>query len=241
VASGQDIWSSTEWPVGWTVRHVAETGSTNADLLAAYRRGEAGHRAVLATDHQTAGRGRLGRRWVAPRGSNLLVSMLFERVPTVPAELTHRVGLAAVDAARRLLGPSAPAIGLKWPNDLLLEERKLAGILAERDRSGVVVVGMGLNVGWAPDGAARLGDDLSPAQVLASTLAAYDRLPPSVGDRYRDELLTLGRPIRIELPSGQAVLGRATDVDEQGRLVVVDDDGVTHHFDVGDVVHARTR
>src|SRR6187431_3795401 len=77
------------WPAGWTVEHVAETGSTNADLLAtAAARPD---RSVLVADHQTAGRGRLDRRWEAPPGANLLVSILFHVVPHHPSELTRRV------------------------------------------------------------------------------------------------------------------------------------------------------
>ena len=78
---------------GWTVEHVAETGSTNADLLAtAAQRPD---RSVLVAAHQTAGRGRLDRRWDAPPGANLLVSILFHDVPAQPSELTRRVALAA--------------------------------------------------------------------------------------------------------------------------------------------------
>src|SRR5690606_25135064 len=83
-----------DWPPGWLVTSVAETGSTNADLLAAAATG-APDRTVLVTDHQTGGRGRLDRRWDAPPGTNLLVSILFRSVPRFPADLTHRVGLAA--------------------------------------------------------------------------------------------------------------------------------------------------
>ncbi len=127
---------------------------------------------------------------------------------------------------------------LKWPNDLLVDDRKLAGILAERAGSGDVVVGLGLNVGWAPDGAARLGADLTPDAVLRALLAAYDRLPADVADDYRAALGTLGRQVRIELPNG-VVEGTATDVETDGRLVVIDACAVTHRFSVGDVVHLR--
>ena len=72
--------SGSIWPAGWTVRHVAETGSTNADLLGALEDGSASHRHVLVADHQTAGRGRLDRTWEAPPGVNLLVSLAFTHV-----------------------------------------------------------------------------------------------------------------------------------------------------------------
>ncbi len=151
-----DIWTNEPWPAGWDVRHVEATGSTNTDLLAALEAGTAGDHTVLAADHQTAGRGRLDRRWEAPPGTNLLVSIVFVPVPAVPARATHRVGLAAVAAARSVR-PEV-AVTLKWPNDLLLDGSKVAGILAQRSTTvDAVVVGLGFNVGWAPDGAAALG------------------------------------------------------------------------------------
>jgi BirA family transcriptional regulator, biotin operon repressor / biotin---[acetyl-CoA-carboxylase] ligase len=224
---------SASEPVGWTVEHVAETGSTNADLLAtADSRPD---RSVLVADHQTAGRGRLDRRWDAPAGANLLVSLLFHTVPDDPGELTRRVGVAAVDACRESAGVVAT---LKWPNDVLVGDRKLAGILAERSATGSVVVGLGLNVRWAPDGAARLGPSVAPLDVLHALLAAYDRLPVDITARYRQELATLGRRVRIELAAG-SLDGTATDVDPDGRLVVLDACAITHRVDVGDVVHVR--
>lgn len=240
-----------EWPVGWTVEHVAETGSTNADLLL-QAEGRVGseaavprpHRSVLATDHQTAGRGRLDRKWDAPAGSNLLVSLLFraDAVGADAGELVRRVSLAAVDAARAVAPAAAgDALRLKWPNDLLLGGDKLAGVLAQRDGAGAVVVGIGINVGWCPPGAARLGDGVDPADLLDGLLRTYDRLPlPSdeLHRRYRDELGTLGQRVRIERPGGE-IIGRAVDVERDGRLVVLDECAVTHRVDIGDVTHLR--
>lgn len=222
------------WPDGWSVEHVAETGSTNADLITAAQRG-APDRTVRYADHQTAGRGRLDRVWSAPPGSNLLVSILFRDVPADPGELTRRVGLAAVDAARRVAGVTAV---LKWPNDVLVGDAKLGGILAQRSGDGSVVIGMGLNIGWAPDGAARLGGGIAPADVLRAVLDAYDALPGRIDERYREALGTLGRRVRIELPAGELV-GTAVDVEPDGRLVVLDDCAISHRVSVGDVVHLR--
>src|SRR4051812_44839290 len=107
-----DAESSSDWPAGWHVEWVAETGSTNADLVAA---GQAGSpdRTVRAADHQTAGRGRLDRRWDAPAGANLLVSILLRGMPEHPHELTQRVALAAAAACRECAGVEPT---LKWPN-----------------------------------------------------------------------------------------------------------------------------
>ncbi len=227
------------WPSGWHVRVVAETGSTNADLLAAAAVG-APNRTVLAARHQTAGRGRLDRRWEAPPGANLLVSLLFTEIPEVAHELMQRVGLAAVAAARSVANVDAR---LKWPNDVLIGDEKLAGVLAQAaitDGRRAVVVGIGINVGWAPPGAARLGNGFDPLAVLAAMLEEFDRLPADVWPMYREHLATLGRSVRVELSDG-TVEGRALDVERDGRLVVLDECGITHRFDVGDVVHLRPR
>jgi BirA family biotin operon repressor/biotin-[acetyl-CoA-carboxylase] ligase len=215
------------------VREVVETGSTNADLLAGYR--TMPDRTVLRADHQTAGRGRFDRRWEAPPGSNLLASILFRVVPADPGELLRRLGLAAVHAARPL---TSSDVALKWPNDVLLDGRKLAGLLAQRADDGSVVVGIGLNVTWAPDGAAKLGDELRPAGVLVAILEAFDALPHDIDGAYRDELATLGKRVRVELPTGD-IVGTAVDVERDGRLVVVDECAISHRLSIGDIVHLR--
>jgi BirA family transcriptional regulator, biotin operon repressor / biotin---[acetyl-CoA-carboxylase] ligase len=224
----------------WLISIVDETGSTNVDLLAAAAAG-APDRSVLMTRHQTDGRGRLDRRWEAPPGANLLVSLLFREVPEHPHELTQRVALAAAEACREVADMSPT---LKWPNDLLLDGRKLAGVLAQSaghtnsDGPAYVVVGIGLNVGWAPEGAAKLGDGIDPVAVLDLMLAAFDRLPADITELYRASLATIGQSVRVELP-GSAVVGRAVDVMPDGRLVVLDECGITHRFDTGDVIHLR--
>ena len=237
-----DIWGEVAAdggrPAGWDVRRVDETGSTNADLLAAVEVGAAGDRTVLLADHQTAGRGRLDRRWEAPPGANLLVSIASSPVPSPPSIATHRIGLAAL-AAVRALRPAAE-VSLKWPNDVLLDGRKIAGVLAQRAASvDAVVVGLGLNVGWAPEGAAALDVDVSPADVLVLLLDALDDLPADIGPAYRSALSTVGQRVRIELPGDTVAFGTAVDIDADGRIVVEAADGTTTSYDVGDDVHLR--
>jgi BirA family transcriptional regulator, biotin operon repressor / biotin---[acetyl-CoA-carboxylase] ligase len=220
----------------WQISVVDETGSTNSDLLSAAAAG-APDRSVLMARHQTAGRGRLDRSWIAPAGANLLVSLLFREVPEHPNELTRRVALAAATACHAIADVSPT---LKWPNDLLLEGRKLAGVLAQAGGSGpdYVVVGIGVNVGWAPHDAARLGEQYDPADLLDAMLYAYDDLPADINGPYRAALATLGQSVRVEL-ADSTVEGRALDVLPDGRLVVLDECGITHRFDTGDIVHLR--
>ncbi|MEZ5218556.1 MAG: biotin--[acetyl-CoA-carboxylase] ligase [Ilumatobacteraceae bacterium] len=229
------------WPRDWEVRRVAATGSTNADLLVAAHAG-APDRLVLVADHQTAGAGRLGRIWDAPPGTNLLVSLLLRSIPAELHQLTQRVGLAALAAVAEISGREAR---LKWPNDVLLDGRKLAGILAQAasppGSSSVeaVVVGLGLNVGWAPPEAACLGTG-TPRAVLGAVLRAFDALPSDpdqLHQRYLDALDTIGRRVRVELGAG-SFEGAATGVERSGTLIVSTESGA-RHVTTGDVIHLR--
>src|SRR5215831_9859206 len=132
------------WPGLWReVRVVEETGSTNADLLAEARSG-AGEGLVLVAEAQTSGRGRLGRRWISPPRRALTFSVLLR--PAVPAGSLGWVPLlAGVAVASALEHTAGVDARLKWPNDVLADDAKLAGILAERWGSAIVV-GIGINV-----------------------------------------------------------------------------------------------
>ena len=251
-----------KFPDSWQVRWLATTGSTNDDLLEAGRAG-APNRTALVTDYQSAGRGRLDRTWVAPEGASLLVSLLLREVPRFPHALTHAVALAAAAASETVVAAAGGKVkvDVKWPNDLLVDGQKLAGILSAAGpmkqmmtevESYVVpefvVVGLGLNVGWAPEDAACLqtfaSAEIARDAVLKALLVALDRLldltPTQLHERYRTKLSTLRRAVRIELPSGAFVEGRALDVEVDGRLVVLDSCGVTQRLDIGDIVHLRS-
>ncbi|MFV0258995.1 MAG: biotin--[acetyl-CoA-carboxylase] ligase [Acidimicrobiales bacterium] len=171
------------------LRHVHETGSTNADLLAAAQTG-AREGAVLVTDHQTAGRGRQGRSFHDEPGSAALFSILLRPEPDIAGLVPLFMGLAAVDAAHTVIGldpdTTDPVVRLKWPNDLIvpgLGERKLAGILAEAttgaDGRLAVVVGMGMNLRWVepppPDIVARAATLEEAAQQAGVAEPVTDR------------------------------------------------------------------
>lgn len=171
------------------VRHVSETGSTNTDVMELARQGEP-EGVVLVADHQTAGRGRAGRTWTAPPGASLLCTILLRPPAPVAPLTTFALAVAASEAVEQLAG-FAP--GLKWPNDLVVEDlddeggvrtRKLAGILAEAEWSpashiaagyrppapherATVAAGIGLNVAW-PD---EVPDELADIAVAVNHLS----------------------------------------------------------------------
>jgi len=224
------------------VRELAEVDSTNRYLLDLARAG-APEGTVVVADHQTAGRGRLGRTWEAPPGSGLLVSVLL-RPSLAPQRrwlVTAAVALAAADACQAAAGGPRPAI--KWPNDLLVEDRKVAGILAESD-AGAVVVGVGINVTWAPPGAAMLGPSVDRGQLLVrllTNLESWCERWDDVAQTYRRRCATVGRDVRVQLPDATIVTGRAVAVEPDGRLrVAVADRPEDLVLSAGDVAHIRT-
>ena len=164
---------------------------------------------VVVADFQSAGRGRLDHRWEAPPGTALLVSFVLAPNPV----LSLAAGVAAAEAC-------GAEVRLKWPNDLLLEGRKVGGILVEATPAKAVC-GIGLNLTWAPPQGARLEKEREPLlKELRRTIKRWSSQPPRVViDRWRSLSDTIGRRVRVELPSG-AFEGVAEDIDESGLLVV---------------------
>ncbi|MCW2680439.1 MAG: biotin--[acetyl-CoA-carboxylase] ligase [Frankiales bacterium] len=229
---------------GWRVEVLPEAGSTNAVVAERARAGQAAGLVVVA-EAQTAGRGRLDRSWVSPPRAGLTFSVLLR--PDLPAAqwpwLSLWGGLAVAEALRERAGVDAE---LKWPNDVLVDGRKLCGLLAEVPEPGALVLGIGLNVTTS-------AEELPHAQATSLKLAGArttDRdtllravlrsLTTVLGDAdaarvsYRERCGTIGRMVRVELPAGRSVEGVAEAVDDNGRIVV---DGVP--YGAGDVVHLR--
>jgi BirA family transcriptional regulator, biotin operon repressor / biotin---[acetyl-CoA-carboxylase] ligase len=226
------------------IREFAVIGSTNTYLMGEARAGAAEGTVVVA-DHQSAGRGRLGRTWTAPAGTSLLVSILLRPAHVTSDRrhlLTAALALAAAKACQVVAGFSPE---VKWPNDLLVDDRKLAGILAESERDAVVV-GIGINVGSAPPGGVSAAEaarhPVDRAELLVATLEAFEGWYGDLSGvmaAYRQACATIGRQIRAELPTG-ALLGRAEGIDESGHLVVRTAAGATVSLAAGDVIHVRS-
>jgi len=251
----------------WTaVDVVASTGSTNADLLArAIASPGPPEGQVLAAEEQTAGRGRLGRSWSSVPGASLTFSVLLRPAPVPPGRrgwLPLLAGVAVVSAVRTVAGVAAV---LKWPNDVLVGERKLAGILAEQSPDGsAVVIGIGLNVATPAEALPVSPAGLPATSLLAEgaavsretlLLAILGRLeawylefradpdPARDGllDAYRSLCATLGRPVRVEMPAGRVVTGVASDIDLDGRLLIAGNSGDSlAPVSAGDVIHVRS-
>nr|WP_022881549.1 biotin--[acetyl-CoA-carboxylase] ligase [Gryllotalpicola ginsengisoli] len=266
------------------------TGSTNSDLVEAASTDASGwpHLAVIATDEQTAGRGRLGRQWQAPAGTSLAASVLVRPAAlpgALPADaygwLPLLAGVAMARAIRSALADTdagadaepdaetdaatetaAPAdrVELKWPNDVLIGGRKVCGILAELLPGGdgaVIGCGVNLTIDRAdlpvetatslrlegaphPDADALLAAYLEGLQVLLYELANAGGDAEACGIRavVERECSTIGREVRVELPGGAPLTGRAGGLDAAGRLVVVTDAG-SRAVAAGDVTHLR--
>jgi biotin-[acetyl-CoA-carboxylase] ligase BirA-like protein len=233
---------------------VEETGSTNADLLARAAAGGNVDGVVLIAEHQTAGRGRLGREWVASPRAQLLLSVGID-ASAVPVQrwgwLTLAAGVAVVDAVAAETGVRAQ---LKWPNDVLVGDAKLAGVLAEvASPQPVIIVGVGLNVTLDPREAAQpnatslheLGVDADRDRLasrllleLGKRVADWRAENTSLAADYRNRSATIGAQVKVALPGEQQIVGTAVAVDTQGRIIV-SSNGECHHVSAGDVVHLR--
>lgn len=245
--------------------YTDETGSTNTDLVAAASAGSAADWpdfSVMVTGNQTAGRGRSGRDWVAPAGSSLFVSVLL-RPSDVGIDKLSWIpllsGLAMASAVASFAESSD--VRIKWPNDVLIGEQKIAGVLSELlpDLSGVVV-GAGLNVyqtqaeqpvdnatSMAIQNAAPNSLDLILAKYLQSLRKHYESFVLAKGDAVASGLQaavtrncsTIGREVRVMLPGGEDLFGKAIEIDATGRIVIENSAGEKVAVAAGDIVHLR--
>ena len=244
----------------WTSVEVVEsTGSTNADAAQRVRAG-AGQGLVLVADHQSAGRGRFDRRWQAPPGTAVAVSLVVLPRRPLPAWmwLSLLTGVAIARGIRRASGVDATR---KWPNDVLVEGRKICGILSERvvgPAGPGCVVGFGINVSLDRDelpvptatSLALCGAPVDKADLLAEVLAAWSGMYrlwdagrlDELRAAYEDSCSTIGRDVSVLLdgPGGGqgTVTGVAIGIGASGEVLVRTAAGV-RGFAAGDVTHLR--
>ncbi len=233
----------------WRVSVVEVTGSTQDDLAHLIAEKKARNGEVITTEFQSAGRGRLDRKFDAPASSALMFSFYVEphREKSDWSFLPLLTGLAAIFALTRLDPDSSPT--LKWPNDILIADGKVGGIIAQASGDGVVI-GVGINVGMTQEElpvvtATSLALHNYPEQdrnlILAIFLTTFEELferwqnGEDLRHLYKERSATIGHDIRIEHPDGSHKNGRAVDVTPAGELILEDGSRVT----VGDVVHLR--
>lgn len=228
-----------------TVRTVAETGSTNADVAELARSG-ASEGLWLRAERQSAGKGRQGRAWVSPVG-NLYASTLVRLRPSDPAAATLAlVSAVSLEETVRTFGVEAT---LKWPNDLLVEGAKLSGILLERV-DDAVIIGFGVNLSEAPQGLDRISTSMAALgiapdpQLFAETLAeSFERWLSrwrgeglaSVRDRWTARAHPTGTALTARLADGSSLDGLFDGLDANGALMLRLADGSVRVIHAADV------
>ena len=238
---------------------VESTGSTNTDLIE--KAPGLPDFAVLAAGEQVSGRGRSGRSWIAPAGSSMIASVLLRPAGVAPTQFSWLPLIAGLSLANAVssFGGSARAM-VKWPNDVLIDDLKVAGVLSEAlsDFSGVVI-GTGLNVFQTRDqlpvetasslslsGISVPSIDAVLAEYLKNLQKNYDDFVSCNGEISGTELLsslknacgTIGRQVRAIMPGDKEIVGDAIDIDDLGRIVI-SHDGKHTPVSVGDIVHLR--
>ena len=252
--------------IGTTLLLHDEVDSTNRVLADLAHQG-ASDGTVVVAESQTAGRGRLGRTWLSPRGLNLYVSILLAR-KLPPETVTWTPMLAALAVFRAIRTLTILDVRLKWPNDVLAIRggvgRKLAGILVDAVGTGpaggrAVVVGIGINVNMPVDAFPKelratatsllveTGSPVDRGRLLATLLGELDRLydhagahgPADIAAAYRVACDTIGKPVRIELIGSEKIEGTAEGLASDGALCLLTENGKVLEIRAGDVVHLR--
>ena len=238
------------------IEHVSKTGSTNSDLVA--RASTLPDGFLLVSDYQTDGRGRKDRKWDSPPGRILIFSVLLHTKwsPERHQLVTPALALATVEVLENF-GLRA---SVKWPNDVMIElggHKKIAGILAEyvHQENPVLVVGMGLNVGWptqkdsAPPNSTSLvacGIEKERSDLLIEILKNFEERLIEISsekgnDTFRQAHIakssTIGDQVKVEHINGD-ILGKAVDIEKEGLLVIENEHGTTSITE-GDVIHLR--
>ncbi len=240
----------------FTLQILGETDSTNRALIDDAEQGAPAGTIILA-DYQSTGRGRLDRTWVTPRGENLLFSLLVR--PTLPIEeivtLPLLAGLAMTLALRNeVLWPNRQQPGIKWPNDILLGDKKLCGILCQSQTSATgiegIIIGIGVNTSYTPPELAHRATDIKTItgqpcdkfKLLAFFCLTFDKLYTmwarggfqSICKQVNDCDIKIDQPITVK-EATRTLSGICKGIDKDGSLILLRDDGIIDHIICGEI------
>ena len=243
--------------IGHNIEFHNEVDSTNSVLKQLASQG-APEGTVVIADSQTKGRGRLGRSWLSAPGKGIWMSLLLR--PKLHPESIQVLTLAAAVAVTKALERfELPDTGIKWPNDILIKDKKVCGILtelsAEADRISWVIIGIGLNVNHLdfPEEIKDLAtsvraqtdpDKLFDRSTLASSIinnfeVIYNKFVEygsgPVIEQWKQYNITLGKRVKLFSQDGAYIIGTATDIMPDGRLVIKKDDGVLEYILSGEI------
>ena len=253
LVSSPDLMLPYEFPgLGERIHYFSEIGSTMDVARELAKRG-AKEGTIVITEAQTRGRGRLSREWISPKGGIYFTIILHPKISPVYAPRTNlMISVAVATAIRKLFGIK---VELKWPNDVLIEGRKVCGILAEMDAEMDVInfvnVGIGINANMsvpqfekaATSLKAALGRKISRKEFLRVLLREIEGWQPLL---MKEDLLVEWRKLSITLNSdvkviaqGEVIVGRAVDIDAAGALIIKESDGAFKKAMTGDCIHLR--
>ncbi|MGH7824542.1 MAG: biotin--[acetyl-CoA-carboxylase] ligase [Candidatus Binatia bacterium] len=254
--------SLTTKRLGRKIHYFAQLDSTNSYARRLAEQGSPEGEVVIA-EAQTRGRGRLGRAWISPPHLNLYLSLIL-RPRLLPADAPQITLMAAVALADAVASYAAILPSIKWPNDILVGGKKLAGVLSEsscgRERIDFVILGIGINLNYPAE--------LMPAAIreqatslliinqkvvqreafLGRLIQDLDRCYGELGDsgfgaiapRWEARFGLKGEKVKVKMID-ETLVGTATGIDQDGALIVVDDSGTAHRVIAGDVTHAAER
>ena len=241
----------TNW-LGRDILILEQASSTNAVALSSIGQRQSG--SIILAETQKEGRGRLSRSWASPPGG-IWMSLVLR--PNIPLSRVYRINMAAsVSICRAISDKLGLEAGIKWPNDILIQEQKLCGILtelgAQMDRLDYAVVGVGLNANNDPAAfpsqwrstslAARLGKSIDRCALIAAILnemeqALDDMESHELYEQWRSRSLTLGKRVRISSAEGE-LIGQVLDLDQDGALIL-EQGGDRRRILAGDCIHLR--
>ena len=253
LVSSPDLMLPYEFPgLEERIHYFPEIGSTMDAARELAKKG-AGEGTIVIAEVQTRGRGRLSREWLSPKGGIYFTLLLRPRIsPAYAPRINLMASVAVAATIRKLFGLNAE---LKWPNDVLIEGKKLCGILAEMDAEMDVVnfvnLGIGINANTSIPQFEKtvtslkhaLGKEISRKKFLSALLVEINRrqarlMKANLLEEWKKLSVTLNKDVRIVAP-GEVIVGQAIDIDTTGALIVKGKDGSVKKAVAGDCIHLR--